>query len=115
MSTLTSTPRQHGAESLTATELVESLNPVLIEKIHEALTTNINEEFKKVNECIATNLSKCIEQSDVIGRRHERIESELTSIAQSVVNLQGTQKDTIANVATLENAVNRNTLSMAEM
>ena len=37
VSPLTSTPRQHGAESLTANE---SLIPILSEKIHEALTTN---------------------------------------------------------------------------
>ena len=90
VSPLMSTPRQHGAESLTTNEFVESLIPILSEKIHEALTTNMNEEFKKVNECIAMNLSKINEQIDVIGKRHGRIESELTSIAQSVVNLQGT-------------------------
>ena len=115
VSPLMSTPRQHGAESLTTNEFVESLIPILSEKIHEALTTNMNEEFKKVNECIAMNLSKINEQLDVIGKRHERIESELTSIAQSVVNLQGPQKDTNEKIATLKNAVERNTLDMAEM
>ena len=62
----------------------------------------------------ATNLSKINEQLDVIGRRHERIESELTTIAQSVVNLQETQKDTNEKNATLENAVERNILDMAD-
>ena len=66
VSPLTSTPRQHGAESLTANEFVESLIPILSEKIHEALTTNINEEFKKVNECVAMNFSKSNEQLNVI-------------------------------------------------
>ena len=61
------------------------------------------------------NLSKINEQLDVIGKRHESIESELTSIAQSVVILQGTQRDTNENVATLENTVKRNTLDLAEM
>ena len=61
------------------------------------------------------NLSKNNEQLDVIGKRHEIIESELTSIAQSVVILQGTQRDTNENVATLENTVKRNTLDLAEM
>ena len=53
------------------------------------------------------------EQLDVIGKRDERIESEIT-IAQSVLNLPGSQKDTKENVATLENAVNRNISDMAE-
>ena len=79
------------------------------------MMTNMIDDFKKVNERIATNLSKINEQLAVIRRRHERIESELTTSAQSVVNSQKTQKNTNEKGATLENAVKVNALDMADI
>ena len=111
VSPLTSTPRQHGVASATANE---SLIPILSEN-YEALTTILNEKFKKVNECIATNLSKFNEQLDWNGRRHESIESVLTAIAQSVTILQAVHENTNEKVATLEDAVKRTTLGVADM
>ena len=61
------------------TDLAQTLLPMLGQSIQDAITTNINDEFKKVNECSTANLNKINDKLSLIGDRHERIESEFAA------------------------------------
>ena len=57
---------------------------------------------------VSQRTSKVNDQLTLIGKRHEKIELKLTTIAQSVANLQGNQE-------ALKTASNRNTSDVADM
>ena len=55
----------------------------------------MNVNVKRKIDCLPTSLSKIIEQLDVNERRHEKVESELTTMGHTVVDKQHTQVTTI--------------------
>ena len=74
--------------NLDVTELANSLLPLISQKIQESVAANINDEFKKVNDCISSNLTKTNEKLNGIGETHERIEAELIEVSKSVAMLK---------------------------
>ena len=50
------------SSNVDVTELANSLLPLLSQKIQESVAANINDEFKKVNDCISLNLTKINEK-----------------------------------------------------
>ena len=72
------------SSNLDVTELANSLFPMISQEIQESVAAKINEEFKKVNNCISLNLSKINEKLNCIGETHQRIETELVEVSKSV-------------------------------
>ena len=91
------------------TELANSLLPLISQKTQEIVSANINEEFKKVNDCISLNLSKINEKLNGIGETHQRIEAELVEVSKSVALLKTSHDETTQKVIGLENELIRNT------
>ena len=95
------------------TELANTLLPLLSQSIHESVSDNMNEKFKKVNDCITANLSKIKEKLGVIGATHERIEAELAEVANLVSILKTNHDATTQKLTNLEKAPMRNSEEVA--
>ena len=96
------------SSNLDVTEFANSLLPLISQKIQESVAANINDEFKKVNDCISSNLITINEKLNGIGETHERIEAELIEVSKSVAMLK-TSNDETTQVIGLENELIRNT------
>ena len=97
------------SSNLDVTELVNSLFPLISQNIQESVAANINDEFKKVNDCISSNLTKTNEKLNGIGETHERIEAELIEVSKSVAILKTSNDETTQKLIGLENELTRNT------
>ena len=87
--------------------MAKSLLPLISQKIQESVAANINDEFKKMNDCISSNLTKMNENLNGIGETHEKIEAELIVVSKSVAMLKTSNDET--KVVGLENELIRNT------
>ena len=75
-------------KNLDVTELANTLLPLLSQTIQERVAANINAELKKGNDCITENLSQINEKLNYIGAIHERIETEIAGVVNSVALLR---------------------------
>ena len=114
-SQVSTTTAMASAKSIDVADLAKTLLPLLSQSIQDAVTTNFNDEFKKVNECIAVNLNKINDKSSLIGDRHERIESELAAISHTVTSLHAEQNNLSEKVVTFERTLNENKESVSQV
>ena len=92
-------------KNILVTELANTLLPLLSQSIQEGVAANINEEFKKVNDCITANHSKIKEKLSVIGATNERIEVEFAEFANLVLIRRTNHDATIQKLTNLEKAL----------
>ena len=95
------------------TELANTLLLLLSQAIQESVAANINAEFKKVNDCITENLSQINEKLNIISATHERIETELAGVVNSVALLRSNHEEVTQKVINLEDTLDKNSEEVA--
>ena len=110
----TSRPSSSLNKHIDVTELANTLLPLLSQTIRESVAANKNAEFKKVNDCITGNLDSQInEKLNIIGATHERIETELAGVVNSVALLRFNHEELTQKVINLEDTLNKNNEEVA--
>ena len=100
-------------KKIDVTELANTRLPLLSQAIQESVAANINAEFRKVNDCITENLSQINEKLNIIGATHERIETELAGVVNSVALLRSNHEELTQKVINLEDTLDKNSEELA--
>ena len=75
-------------KKIDVTELANTLLLLLSQTTQKSVAANKNAEFKKPNDCITETHSKIDEKLNIIGATHERLETELAEVVNSVALLR---------------------------
>ena len=100
-------------KNIDVTELANTLLPLLSQAIQESVAANINAELRNVNDCITENLSQINEKLNIIGATHERIETELAGVVNSVAILRSNHEELTQKVINLEDTLDKNSEEVA--
>ena len=96
-------------------DLSAALLPSLSTRIQETLTTQLTSQFQYINQSIKTNLEKINFQLSNIGKRHDRLENDISQVTTAISEMKREYSTTQSKVDQLEKTVEVNQQIIADL